>query len=131
MKKNKDDLINELKEFLYEYKDDVFNEDNYQKTINAIVSGNLVLNGENGPEYKLLKSIHSGTEHEISSVIFKTRILPTKMAQLMKGIEIEKDKGTLTLRLITHIAGLTSVNELDRLSKKNYEFITEFSPVFM
>jgi len=103
----------------------------YPKTLNAVMYGRLNFSDDLIPKYNLLESINKGTEFEKKELVFKTRVKPTDTAHLAKGIDLKTDSVRYSLVLIAHIIGVATINELDSLSKKDYAFVQEFSPVFM
>lgn len=129
MEKNNETNLQELEKFLSYHLDDKVDLSNYPKTVEAFNSGKLNISGP--IEYILNEPIHKGTEYEKKTIVFKDRVLPNTMASLMRGLDIEKDKGTFSNVIISHIIGLGSKNELDSFSKKDFKFIQEFAPVFM
>ncbi len=124
--------IKEIREYLLNYVDgEIDVKSDYPKTLDAVMQGRLVFSDDLIPTYILLESINKGTEFEKKELVFRTIIKPTDTATLAKGIDLKLDSVRYSLVLMAHLAGLASLNELDNLSKKDYSFIQEFSPVFM
>ena len=125
--------VKEIHEYLSNFVDGEINvNENYPKTLDAVMQGRLVFESDLTPVYKLISPLYPDSlENKITELKFKTRIKPTATATLAKGVDLKLDTVRYSLILITHLAGLASMSELDNLSKKDYSFIQEFSPVFM
>lgn len=124
--------IQEIKDYLLNFVDGEVNvKESYPKTLEAVMQGRLVFSEDLTPTYTLLQVLNKGTEFEKKQIVFRTRVKPTDTANLAKGIDLKLDTVKYSLILIAHLCGLATINELDNLSKKDYSFIQEFSPVFM
>jgi hypothetical protein len=105
--------------------------DSYSNILEAICSGNLVINENKEPVYTLLSPIKNDKgEVSVSELNFKTRILPNTQASLSKGIDISKEQLRFMLICIAHIIG-QPIQMLDKFSKKDYNTIREVATVFI
>jgi len=105
--------------------------DEYKKTLRALSDGRLTFDNDLKPIYQLISPINVGTEFELNTITFKTRILPTVGANLARGVDLKNDASTYSLVVICHIIGLASKNELDKLNKRDYELARELAMVFI
>lgn len=103
----------------------------YSNILEAICSGNLVINENKEPVYKLVHPIKNDEGVvSVSEVNFKTRILPNTQASLSKGVDISKEQLRFMLICIAHIIG-QPIQMLDKFSKKDYNTIREIATVFI
>lgn len=128
--------LNELEKFINEWVDKPEAKEKlaeaYPNILDALVSGNLLLDEKNEPIYKLRNPVttEDGTVVK-TEVNFKTRITPTNQARLAKGINVASDQLQFMIVCISHIIGCSVVAELDKFSKKDYNTIREISTVFI
>lgn len=132
---NEELAINEFKSYLSNFEIDLNNEEvkeSYPKVLQSIMDGRLSFDSDLIPNYELLNPLNPDSlEFKVNNIKFKTRILPTTMASLARGLDLKKDSVNYSLVLISHIIGFSTVTELDKLSKKDYSLIQELAPVFM
>jgi hypothetical protein len=129
---SKDLAVEELNEYLANFIEGDFNvEKDYPKILKAVCSGNLTFNEDLIPKYKLITALNRDTEFQVDEITFITRILPTMTAKLARGVDLKNDAVRYSLVVTAHIIGFASINELDKLSKRDYELIQELSMVFI
>lgn len=98
----------------------------YIDCVDALMDGRLVINENKEPVYTLSKPV--GDKSEIT---FKTRIKPSDAANIADGFDVQKQRAKYGLRMICHVAGIATVNELDMLEKDDYDVVSQLSTVFM
>ena len=80
-------------------------EETYPDILDAIMDGYLSFNKETGiPVLKLkypVKNVQG--DNTLSEITFKTRIKPTTLRNLAKGIDLKKDPMGLQLKMVAHI----------------------------
>jgi len=127
--------IEEIKSYLSNFEIELNNDEvkeNYPKVLQSVMEGRLVFDSDLTPNYELLSPMNPDSiEFKVTHIKFKTRILPTTMASLARGLDLKKDAVNYSLVLISHIVGFSTITELDKLSKKDYSLIQELAPVFM
>lgn len=102
----------------------------YPDVIEAIKLGNLDLTG-NQPIYNLVNPIlNDNSNPEITSVSFKTRILPSEQRSISKGIDVAKDKLLFVHKCYAHIIG-QPVQMLDKFYKEDYAVVEQVSALFI
>lgn len=133
IKINKEIAIEELKSYLSNFVDgEIDVEKEYPKSLQALMNGNLTIDDNTlEASYKLLEVVNPGTEFQMESVTFKTRVKPSDTARLAKNIDLKNDAVRYGLVVTAHIIGLASYVELDHFCKKDYQLIQELSSVFM
>lgn len=127
--------LNELEKFVNEWVDKPESKDklreSYPHMFDALMVGNLIIDEEKIPVYKLANSIKNDAgEVSKSEVTFKTRISPINQARIGKGLNIQLDQLQYALNCISYIIG-EPINMLDKFSKKDYNTVREVSSVFM
>lgn len=103
----------------------------YPNTFEAISEGRFILDEAKTPTLKLqepLKNDEGGIF--ISELTFKTRIKPSTQADLGDGLNLSTQQAKYALRLISYISG-QPIAVLDRLSRLDYDTVSEISAVFM
>ncbi|ASD51613.1 hypothetical protein [Flavobacterium phage V157] len=130
---NKEIAIEELKTYLSNFVDgEIDVEKEYPKSLQALMSGNLTIDDNTlEARYKLLEVVNCGSEFQMESVTFKTRVKPSDTARLAKNIDLKNDAVRYGLVVTAHIIGLASYVELDYFCKKDYQLIQELSSVFI
>lgn len=100
----------------------------YPDVMDAVMEGRLVFDDNHHPTLKLKEPLKDDAE-TISEITFRNRIRPSERANVMSGLNIEKDLGKFTLR---YLAFLTQrpIADLDRMHQDDYDTINQLSSVF-
>lgn len=106
-------------------------ETDYPQAIKAVCLGLLTFDEHYNPKYKLKNPINENGDFPIKDINFRTRIKPTDLANIMKGVNIAQNQLEYTMRAFTYIARLESKAMLDLLSKFDYKVIEQISTVFL
>jgi hypothetical protein len=128
--------IREVRDFLetYEFgkrKEDWQIENDYPQIVRAIELGNLTFNEKKVPTFKLTEPItNDDGEVSVSEITFKTRIKPTTLADIMKGVDLSKNQLEYSLRCIAYLTGQAK-GMLDKIGKFDYKVIDQVSTVFL
>jgi hypothetical protein len=102
----------------------------YPDVLEAIVDGYLSFDEDGLPILKLKQPIKSESGNVVlSEVTFKTRIKPTALASIAKGIDLKNDALTLQLKMISYIID-QPVAMLDKFGRYDYDVINQVSTVF-
>lgn len=100
----------------------------YPDVLDAICEGFVSFDENLNPTYKLKDPIKGdGDGHK--EITFKTRILPTELAKLGKGLHPINDLFELQLKMTAHIIG-QPVMLLDKFSRYDYDAINQIASVF-
>lgn len=105
-------------------------EETYPDVLDAIMDGFLSFEKECIPKLKLknpIKNEEGGIS--LSEVSFKTRIKPTTLADLAKGLHPQKEVFTLQLRMTAYVID-QPIAMLDKFSRYDYDVINQVSSVF-
>ena len=103
----------------------------YIDTIEAVEDGQLVFEN-NKPKYTLEEPLWPNAEDKaltITSVSFRSRIKEGEKTEVMNGLDIEKERGTYVLKLISWITQL-SVKDVKELGKVDYNVLNQICSVF-
>lgn len=105
-------------------------EDTYPDVLDAIMDGYLSFDDSKLPTLKLKDPIklEDGSIH-ISEIKFRTRIKPTTLADLAKGLHPQKEVFTLQLRMTAYIID-QPVAMLDKFERYDYDVINQVATVF-
>lgn len=127
--------LNELESFINEWVEKPESKDKLRETysniFDALVSGNLVIDEEKNPVYKLVNPVKNDKgEVAKDEATFKTRISPINQARLGKGLNIQLDQLQFGLNCVCYIIS-EPINMVDKFSKKDYNAIREIASVFM
>jgi len=105
-------------------------EDNYPGVLEAIMDGYLSFDENQNPKFKLKNPIKDEAGNDaVSEVTFRTRIKPTQLADLAKGLHPQKEVFTLQLRMTSYIID-APVAMLDKFSRYDYDVISQVASVF-
>jgi hypothetical protein len=131
----KEMAIQEIQKFIEKFeetkKDEFKVENDYPQVIQAMQSGLLSFNSDSIPSFKLKYPIlNEDKQVALDSVSFRTRIKPTQLRDIMKGLDIGKNQIEYTLRCLAYITG-QPVAMLDKLEKFDYKVIEQVSTVFL
>lgn len=104
--------------------------DDYIDAIESIQDGFLIFDDKDHPSLTLRKPLTTGDdETAVKEVTFRTRIRPSDKANIMSGLEVQKDVGKFSLRYAAYITQL-SIKELDLLDRDDYDTIQQVCSVF-
>ena len=131
---SKEVALVELELFIHKFvkKPVVFDllEETYPDVLDAITEGYLSFDEAGLPVLKLKDPIKSESGNIVlSELTFKTRIKPTALASIAKGIDLKNDTLTLTLRIISYIID-QPVQMLDKFERYDYDVINQVASVF-
>jgi len=101
----------------------------YPESIDALQSGNLIINENGVPVYKLIHPIQG--ENGLSEITFQTRLKVMTKANLLKNVNVEKDLQRASAILQAHMLGLPTMADLDLLHQWDYNACVEIASVFM
>ncbi len=132
---SKDVALVELENFVNKFvkKPVPFNEleDSYPDVLEAIMDGLLVFDENLNPTFKLkypIKGEESGNV-VLDSLTFKTRIKPTQLADIAKGLNPQKEVFTLQLKMTSFIID-QPIAMLDKFERYDYDVISQVASVF-
>lgn len=102
----------------------------YPDVLDAIMDGYLSFDEEMNPKLKLKFPIkaESGTV-VLEDITFKTRIKPTTLASLAKGLHPQEEVFQLQLNMTSYIID-QPVAMLDKFERYDYDVITQIASVF-
>ena len=105
-------------------------EETYPDILDAIIEGYVSFDESGLPILKLKDPIKSDSGNIVLSEInFKTRIKPTVLASIAKGIDLKNDALSLQLRMVSHIID-QPIQMLDKFERYDYDVINQISTVF-
>lgn len=127
--------IKEIQKFVEEFegvkKDDWQVKDHYPQMLQAIQEGNLVFDDKSKPRLTLKQPImNDDGEVSLSEIDFRTRIKPTQLAEIMKGVDLSKNQLEYSLRAISYLTKQSRVM-LDKFGKFDYKVIDQIATVFL
>ena len=134
-KVSKEIAIKEIQKFVLEHdgakKEDWQIENDYPQMLQAVQEGNLVFNDKMIPKLTLKEAImNTEGEESVSEIDFRTRIKPTQLAEIMKGVDLGKNQMEYSLRVISYLTKQPRAM-LDKFGKFDYKVIDQISTVFM
>lgn len=105
-------------------------EETYPDILDAIMDGFLTFNEKGVPVYKLKDVINneSGSVF-LEEINFTTRILPTELREMAKGIDLKKDPLGLQIKMIAHITDQAD-KTIDKYSRYDYDVISQICTIF-
>lgn len=131
---NKEVALNDLEGFINNWvkkpvqKDQL--EDAYPDILEAIVDGFLTFDEGQVPTMKLKNPVKNDKgDVSLSEINFATRIKPTTLANLAKGLDVRNDPLNLQLRMVANIIG-QPIAILDCLSRYDYDVVSSVASVF-
>ena len=105
-------------------------EETYPDVLEAIMDGFLSFKEDGVPVLKLKDPIKlEDGSILIPEINFRTRIKPTTLADLAKGLHPQKEVFTLQLRMTAYIID-QPVSMLDKFERYDYDVINQVSTVF-
>lgn len=125
--------VKEFKKFVskwtFEDKEDYEIKEDYPQALKALRKGLLTFNEEGVPTYNLAFPLNADGENPVKEAIFKTRIKPNTLANITKGLNVQKQQVEYTLRCLSYLSGL-SLGELNLIDKFDYKAIEQTATVF-
>lgn len=134
-KVTKEIAIKELQDFV-EYHTDVKKpedqiEDHYPQLVKAVELGLLSFDEKQKPTFKLKEPIKNDDgDISVEEITFRTRIKPTQLSDIMKGVDLTKNQIEYSLRAHAFLTGQAKAM-LDKFSKFDYKVIDQISTVFL
>lgn len=105
-------------------------EETYPDVLDAIMDGYLSFDEAGLPVLKLKDPIKNESgDVAVSEIKFRTRIKPTVLADLAKGLHPQKEVFTLQLRMTSYIID-QPVQMLDKFERYDYDVINQVATVF-
>ena len=105
-------------------------EESYPDVLDAIMDGYLSFDESGLPKLKLKSPIKSENDQVVlADVTFRTRIKPTTLADLAKGLHPQKEVFTLQLKMTSYIID-QPVAMLDKFDRYDYDVISQVASVF-
>lgn len=105
-------------------------EETYPDVLDAIMDGYLSFDEAGLPVLKLKDPIKNESgDVAVSEIKFRTRIKPTVLADLAKGLNPQKEVFTLQLRMTAYIID-QPVQMLDKFERYDYDVINQVATVF-
>jgi hypothetical protein len=127
--------IQEVKVFIEYHLDEPIEADqvakDYRETVKAVMRGNLNLTDADTPVLKLSKPLtkEDGSVY-LESIPFLTRCTPNKLAQLAKGMDIQKDALAFANKMTSYYIQQPSSSILDLIGKHDYKVIQQIVGLF-
>lgn len=106
-------------------------EEDYVDVLEAIEDGYLIFDGKK-PIYTLREPLFSNAENKeniVKTVNFRQRIKEADRALVMDGLDLEKQRGTYILKLLSYITQL-SMTEIKELEKEDFNVLNQICSVF-
>ena len=105
-------------------------EETYPDVLDAIIDGYLSFDSDSLPTLRLKQPIKSEEGNIIlSELSFKTRIKPSTLAALAKGLDLRTDALNLQLKMTSYLIG-QSTSMIDRLGRYDLDVVNQVSTVF-
>lgn len=105
-------------------------EESYPDVLDAIIEGYLSFDESGLPKLKLKFPIKNDKEEvSLSEITFRTRIKPTTLADLAKGLHPQKEVFTLQLKMTSYIID-QPMAMLDKFERYDYDVISQVAAVF-
>lgn len=135
--------IGELTKFLKKYKkkefrrglmtDDKIKED-YVDVIEALEDGYLVIDEKLNLKYTLREPLmpedkNADVSLGIKEITFRSRVKPSAKADLMDGLDVQKQAGKFSMRYISYIIQ-QPIGILDKLDSDDYDVLSQICSVF-
>jgi hypothetical protein len=105
-------------------------EESYPDVLDAIMDGFLSFDNDNNPKLKLKDPIKGESgDIVVSDITFRTRIKPTTLADIAKGLHPQKEVFTLQLKMTSYIID-QPMAILDKFSRYDYDVVSQIASVF-
>lgn len=102
----------------------------YQDTLEAIMDGFLTIGNDGVPSYKLKNAIKNDKgDDALTDLNFKTRILPSELTKLAKGLHPINDLYLLQNKMTVDIIG-QPLGMLDKFSRYDLDVINQVASIF-
>ena len=130
----KDVAISELQSLVekctYEKPEEWKVEEDYPQVLKAIQKGLVVIDKDKNPVFTLAFPIgEKGGTLNVTEIKFRTRIKPSDLSNITKGLNVAKQQVEYTLRCLAYITGEPKAM-LDKFDKFDYKVIEQISTVF-
>lgn len=135
IKVEKDVAIQEVQDFVKKFdskeKKDWQIEQEYPDVLDAVQKGRLVFDSKGVPSLGLSEPVFAEDgEVALTKIDFKTRIKPSTLSDITKGLDIAKNQYEYSLRCMAYLTGLPKAM-FDKLSKVDFKTVEQISSVFM
>lgn len=135
IKVEKDVAVQEVQDFVKKFdskeKKDWQIEQEYPDVLDAVQKGRLVFDSKGVPSLELSEPVFAENgEVALTKVDFKTRIKPSTLSDITKGLDIAKNQYEYSLRCMAYLTGLPKAM-FDKLSKVDFKTVEQISSVFM
>ncbi len=105
-------------------------EETYPDILDAIMDGYLSFDGTGLPVFKLKDPVkNENGDVSVSEINFRTRIKPTTLADIAKGLDLKKEPLMLQLKMVSYIID-QPVQMLDKFERYDYDVISNLASVF-
>lgn len=105
--------------------------DDYPNLLQAIQFGLVSFDKDLKPVLKLKDPVLNDKEEvALGQIVFRTRIKPQELANVMKGLDISKNQVEYTLRCFAFLTG-QPIAMIDKFSKFDYKVVEQLSTVFL
>jgi len=127
--------VTEVKEFIEYHLDEEISEEQVEKdywdVVKYVMRADLDLSDKDAPVLKLRKPIKSESgEIVVETVKFRTRITKSQLANLAKGMDLQKDGLTFANRMTAFFIQQDSVPMLDLYGKFDMKVIDQLVGLF-
>lgn len=138
-----DVALEELTKFLKKHKAKEFRRgtikidkisEEYIDVLEALEYGNLTFDDKLNPKYTLIEPIlpddkDADASLGIREITFRSRIKPSVKADLMDGLDVQKQAGKFSMRYVSYIIQ-QPIAILDKLSNDDYDALNQICSVF-
>lgn len=105
-------------------------EETYPDILDGIMDGQITFDNDGVPVFKLKEPIKSESGEVVLDVVnFKTRIKPTELREIAKGIDLKKDPLGLQLTMVAFITG-QPVKMIDNYGRYDHDIINQVCTIF-
>lgn len=120
-----------LEEEIFEVLDEKQIKKKYPQVISALVSGDLILQGDQ-PEYTLKEPIlFKSGEVDLTKVVFRKRITVSEKTKISKGIDMQNEPLAYSFACMAFLMKLQSSAYLDKFGKYDLKVCEQLSTVFV
>lgn len=108
--------------------------EDYIDVLEALEFGNLTFDEKGNPKYTLIEPIvpeEKGADASlgIREITFRTRIKPSVKADLMDGLDVQKQAGKFSMRYVSYIIQ-QPIAILDKFCNDDYDALSQICSVF-
>lgn len=105
-------------------------EETYPDVLDALMDGYLSINADGVPVLKLKDPVLAESKSvQLDTINFITRIKPTELREVAKGIDFKKDPLGLQMKMIAFITDQTE-KMVDKYSRYDYDVIAQVCTIF-